>query len=212
MTEDVARAVAAEGATTVTIGGKECTARALLVREMAEAERICLEGYKRGYIKTVSDNADLVDRRKRDGLIERAVLNAAKWTVLDLPPVPMHVPQRIKVTDKLEAWLIKACGAGRGDSKDRLKTVAASALDEKMLSPELYEELTGDVPPTIRIGYANWWITETLEGKIAMVWLCFRDNGVTREEVADELGRNPGVLAAMVREVEALSVPQAGNG
>ena len=38
----------------------------------------------------------------------------------------------------------------------------------------------------MKVNYVSWWITGTFEGMLTLVWLCFKSNGVTKEEVEED--------------------------
>ena len=103
MPDDMARALGAEGSTTVEIAGKQCTVRPLSLQELTEAERDCLERYKRSYLKTFSDNRDLIPNYET--VIQQKMDEAAKWDVDDLPTKNAYDPAAIKINKALRRWL-----------------------------------------------------------------------------------------------------------
>ena len=72
--------------------------------------------------------------------------------------------------------------------------------------------MTGGKPLKVKVPYVSWWITGSFDGMITLIWTCFKHNGVSREDVARELGRNEALLTELSREIETLSVPAVGNG
>lgn len=211
--DDTARALGAGGSATVTIAGKECTARPLSARELAELERICVQEYKDGYLDTIGRNIKrLPDKSRRNAYMEEQMAKAAAWTVRDLPTAKSYDPARIKMSDKLSVWIKETFDLNGEADPDQMMQYAAVALDQGMMNEEEYTERTGAPAPSMRVGYVNWWMTGCFDGAIAFIWVCFRDNGVTREEVASEMGKRRGGLMKMVREIESLSVPDVGNG
>ena len=212
MPDDVARAVGA-GGRTVTIAGKDCTPRPLSVKELTEVERDCVERYKRAFVKTFSDNADLLPRKESQRIIQERMEEAGKWDVDDLPPKYAHDPAGVSLTKELKRWLVDAWDMN-GEERDvqKLKNLCVAALDQKMLDGKQYSKMVGKLPVKRRVSYVNWWISGSYDGMITFVWVCFKHNGVTRDEVALEMGRNPRLLTELQREIETLSVPAAGNG
>ncbi len=211
--DDLARSVGAGGGLTVTIAGKECTVRPLGIREMNEVERDCLQRYRRQYLETYSANLDLFPEGDRNRLMEAKTEQAARWDVGSLPPKFAHDPGRIKITEGLKDWLAKNVDVKDGTSDLQLRRLAAVALDQELLSDAQYEELcVSGKPPRMKVSYVNWWITGCFDGMITFIWTCFRHAGVTRDQVAEELGNNLGKMVEVSREIERLSAPQAGNG
>ena len=213
MSDDTARALGAGGSTPLMIAGKECVARPLSARELAEVERICVQEYKDNYLDTLSRNIKrLPDKSRRNAMMEEELIKVANWTVRDLPTAKAYDPNRVNLTDKLKSWIKENYDLNGEADSDRLARYAAAALDQGMLDELDYTEMTGKSAPSVRVGYVNWWVTGSYDGAIAFVWVCFRDSGVTREEVAAEMGKSQSSLMRMVQEIEGLSVPEVGNG
>lgn len=220
--EDVARALGAGSTDTILINGKECSVRPLTVKELTEVERDCLKRYKRSYIETYSENADLLGEEEGKQLVREKIDEAAKWDVSSLPPKYACDDSKIQVTDILKSWLKENIGFSEKDQngaeipkqaiEKRLKRLAAYAIDADMLSVDDFKKFTGESPVRQKVGYVNWWITGTFDGMLTMVWMAVRQGGVTKEEVATELGKNPSLLTYFAREIERLSAPDVGNG
>ena len=209
MPEDTARALGASGMTTVEIAGKQCQVRPLGIKELTEVERDCIERYRRSYLKTFADNTDLLSNNFS---IVEEFQKAAKWDIDDLPAKTAYDPASLKITKGLKKWLNEKDLVEGKVTNNQLKTLTATCLDKEMLSVKEYIELTQSNPISVNIPYVNWWITGSFEGMITFIWTCFKDNGVTRDEVAVELGNNPLLASELSREIEQLSVPTAGNG
>ncbi len=232
MPEDMARALGASGPLTITIADKECQVRPLGVRELTEAERDCLERYRRSYIKTFVDNADLMPNGQMV-LVEK-METAARWDIGDLPPKTAYSVDHVKVSGELRDFLQEIFSLKKPPTKaekrkmssqeyatllkeskltdERWRRLAVNSLDNGTLSPEKFEELAGALPVKGSIPYVNWWITGCFEGMITFCWVAFKLNGVSREQVADALTDRPAMLVELSREIEKLSAPQAGNG
>lgn len=214
MSDDVARAVGASGATTINIAGKECTVRPMSIRELTEVQRECVKRYKREYLETFSNNVDLLPKSERTKFIIEKHEEAAKWDIDDLPHKYAYDISGIEMNRALRKLLTDLFGIDDKTSKNvvRMKQLCVSALDQGMLSSNQYRKLVGNPPVRVRVPYVNWWITGCYEGMITFVWVCFRHDGVTWEDVADELGKNPQMLAELTREIEHLTAPAVGNG
>ena len=222
MADDVARAIGAGLPEEIIIAGKSCRIRPLSIRELTELERDCLARYRRSYLQTYSENLDLLGNGDRQALMRSKFDEAARWDISDLPTKFVYDPKRLEVTPELVVWLqrnldysdVQADGTQFPEAVKELVRcrTTAVALDSGLLSEEEYEELTGKRPRKATVGYVNWWTTGCFDGMISMAWGCFKDCGVTRDEVAFELGRNPTLNANLTREIEHLSSPSVGNG
>jgi len=210
MPDDMARALGAGSSTTVKIGGKDCTVRPLNIRELTEAERDCLQRYRRSYLETWQQNLDLLPEGSE--MLRTKIEEAARWDVDDLPPKWAYDPRQIELTAGLKKWVKGEMNLEGKADNDRLQRLVTTALDQGLLSEKKYMELAGKEPKKAKVPYVNWWITGSFDGMITFVWLCFRPNGVTREEVIDALGDNPSLLADTSRQIEELSSPASGNG
>lgn len=217
MSEDVARAVGAASPRTVTIAGKECRLRPLGIRELTELERECLRQYRRQYVQTYADMADMLP----DGaaLIRKKVDEAAGFTVQTLPEKRSYLTGDVQVDQKILDWAENehpGLGLHRLSSKEAkdnaVRNVLASSLDSGILNEEEYTNLTGKKPVCQKIGYVGWWLTGSINGMVEVLYTVFRDSGVTRDQIMDELGQNPALLADLSRDIEHLSVPDTKNG
>ncbi len=222
MADDVARAVGAEGPEAITIAGKECIVRPLTLKELSGVERECLQMYKRQHLETYSRNLDLLDEADASNIMIRQLEIVALWDISDLPTKSVYDPIQVKISDGLKLWAVDNLAVVLTDSKgedmedkkinDLVRANVATALDSQVLSDELYENLTGEVPKKTKVNYISWWITGSFEGMLTLVWMCFKHCGVTKEEVEDAMGIDPGILAYFARSIEHLSTPAVGNG
>lgn len=223
MSDDVTRAVGGKDPEPVKIAGKECFVRGLSIRELGEVERECLKQYKRKYLETFSDNYDLLPPDvDKFALMKEKMEEAAKWDVDDLPLRYAYDPDSLRTNGKLEDWAAKNVDFKTVDEKEkplestllkvRLQRVIAAALDREMLDPKEYTKMTGHTPVKMKIGYANWWITAVYDGMIELIYACFKNQGVTKDQVFDELQKNPTLMVTLSRDIEKLSAPKAGNG
>jgi hypothetical protein len=226
MSDDVARAIGAGGPATITIAGKECRFRPLSVRELSEIERDCLSRYRQSYLATYAESVSLLGDRGQELLLEKIEV-AAKWDVGDLPVKWVYDTAKIVITDALVQWLVEnfqldplhltynEAGPNKARLLNMIRRMAATALDQNSLDDSQYEVLTGQKPKKVRVGYVYWWTTASYDGMVSMIWMCFRDsgpNGVTRDEIASEIGTNPQLLVYASREIEKLTAPSVGNG
>lgn len=212
MSEEMARALGAKGATTVEIAGKQCTVRPLGIQELAEIERDCLERFKRSYLKTFADNKDLL----KDGehILMDKMESSARWDVNDLPIKLAWDADKIIMTEALKKFVVEIFELDGELNDERIKLFTASALDQGLLDETRYRKLSGHKGklPQMMIDYVNWWITGCYEGMITTAWTCFKTDGVTRKEVIDWMLQNKDKLSEVTREIERLSAPAAKNG
>ena len=222
MAGDVGRAVGAADLDPIKIAGKEVHIRGLSIKELTEVERECLKQYKRNYLETYSNNLDLLPEAERVGLLKEKMEEAARWDVGDLPLRFAYDPDTLRTNGQLADWAKKNMDFVDTDDKGapldsqlhdlRLKRVLATALDVEILKPEQYTKMSGHDAARMKIGYVNWWITAVYDGMIAMIYACFKDQGVTKDEVLEALRKNPTMMVSLSREIEHLSAPEAGNG
>lgn len=212
MSEKMARALGAGGSTIVMIAGKECTPRPLGLMELSELERDCLERYKRTYLKTFSDNADLMPKGEGIKLLRDKMEEVATWDVKDLPSKSAYDPKTLSVPKGLRKWFQDKGLVDKETSSEHLKRICATALDQGLLSAKLYKRKTGEEPKNQKIPYVSWWITGCFDGMVSMLWVCFKHNDVTRNQIAEYMADKLGLLANLSREIEHLSAPDVKNG
>ncbi len=212
MSDEVARAVGAASPTPVVINGKECIPRPLGIRELTEVERDCLTKYKRQYLETYQKNLDLLPESDRSNTIQNKFDEVGRWDIDDLPPKYAYDSSAIKVSDTLTEW-IKKYWSLEGDMPTlRICRLTAASLDLGALTEQEYQTMTGVKPAKFKVPYVNWWITGCYDGMVALVWACFRQYDVTRDQVLDSLGNRLSLLSELAREIDRLSAPSAGNG
>ena len=206
MGEGVARTLGA-GDGVFKIAGKECKVRPLGTRELAEVERECLTRYKRNYIKTFTDNIDLLpENTDKDEFLAKKFEAAARWDMDDLPRKNVCDYEQIEVTKKLKARIQEIHNDEKNETDDdRVKKLTASAIDSGTISVDQYKELTGKTAPLVKVGYVNWWISGCVEGMLTLIWMCFKDDGVTYDEVTKALSDNTQMMVMVSRRIEELS-------
>ncbi len=228
MSDDTARALGAgDGGDGITIGGISCTLRPLTAKELAEVTRDCVKQQQQAYLETFGASLKLVPGtdESRAELMRSEIRDVAKWQAADLEPRKAYDATRIKITDDLRAWLSETHNIvtngqvvpdgdtrTRIDDPERLARMAAASLDMGQLKPTAYKVLTGESPASLMIDFVSWWITGSLDGQISLCWHCFKHNGVSRDDVAAEMGMNPAKLIQAARDIEHLSVPSVENG
>lgn len=218
MAGDVARAVGAGSSVTVNIAGKDCVVRPLTIKELGEVEAECLSLYKQSVIKTYQENIDTLvtagmSRPDAMALLERKLEQVSGWDVSDLPHKTAYSVNGIPITPKLRALM-----ASRGEFNDseftdkQVRKILASLLDSGVITEIECRDASGVSPSKVKIGYANWWVTATMDGMCSMVWSCFKHSGVTRDDVIAHFSKSPAAMMDMAREVENATAPSTGNG
>ena len=219
MSEDVARAVGARETMTVSIAGKECQVRPLVIRELAEVQRECLKMYKRQWLETYRDNQDLLDDDERAGLMSRKIDEASQWDIGDLPSKTAFDSTSLKLTKRVKQWIDanvegfkdpKEKAESNGKTDQRYRNAVVTMLDSGELEESEYKKMSGRAARKGEVGYVNWWITGDFDGMITMIWVVFKSYDVTKEQVAKELSF--AKLAEVSRAIENLTVPAVGNG
>ena len=208
----MARAVAASSPLAVDIGGKQCYARPLSLRELTEVERDCVDRFKSGYLRTFANNIHMIPEALRESMMREKFEQAARWDVDDLPVKFAYDSDQVILTNKLKAFIGKEFGLVKETDDAKYKRIVAAALDQGTMTEEQYEKLTGKPIKKDKVPYVAWWITGSVDGQITFIWMAFKHGGVTREQVADAMAENPALFLEMANEIERLSAPKLGNG
>jgi len=216
MAEDVARVLGAS-AGTLMIGDVECKVRPLTIIELTELERTCLKMYKREYLSTYSDNADLLPDGAGERLLREKMDEVSLWTLEDLPTKEVYDVSKIKINGSISKWLTDSFdytpvkNASKEKVKRQKQEIIATCLESEDLSVELYTKLTDDVPRKHKVGYSSWWITGSHAGQLEMICKCFEGNPVTRSDIILAVSKNPQLMIELSRTIESLSAPEMGN-
>jgi len=206
MSDKVARAIGA--GEMIEVDGKEYMIRPVSMKHLKEVQTEALRYYKRQFLKTFTDNADLLGDKATD-ILTAKMEEASRWDINDLPAKYINDVSVIKMNEHLVSWLKEKYG-NISDSKNIQLAMVASALDAGEMSKDDILQLTGRVPPRVKVPYDAWWITATYEGMATMVWAGIGgpDSGVSREEVQ---GWSVSKLHEAVTLTEKLTTPAVGN-
>jgi len=211
MGDATARALKAPSPMVVKFGDKECQVRPLGVQELTEAERECLKNYRRNYLETWVENADLLENS--EGMLQEKMELAARWDVDDLPKKTAYDPVSVEITERLKSFVGNYLSLELKSLSDkRTKQLTAGLLDQGSLTIQEYKELTDKNIRSVKIPYVNWWVTGSFDGMSTFIWLCFRKYGVMKEEVLSKISKEPALLIELSREIERLSTPAVENG
>lgn len=205
-----ARVLAAGDSIDVVVGKKTKTykLRPIGVQHLCDLEAEALRYYKRQYLRTFSDNADLLGK-SGNGLVEAEMRRVARWDLHDLPQKDAYDVSRVPVTDELRAWVEEAYGEVPEEDREVLSLVSVSLDSEKLSSAEL-EKLSGRKPLKGRVRYDQWWVTASMNGMVLWIYTSVRYEHpeVTKEDVL----RWPfSKIAEASRKVEALTSAEMGN-
>lgn len=213
MADDVARAVGAGSNTSLVINGKTCKIRPLTIKELAEVERDCLKKYRRSYLSTYAENIEFLPENVQSDLMEKKMEEAARWDVSDLPTKPSHDPGKVKMTPELRKHLEEDLDLIDSEADEaKAKRLGSIALDQGLLSDVDYQKLTGEKPKLTPINYAQWWISSSFEGRIALITACLSPCGVSEDEIIESMREDPAAALRIASDIEALSTPKVGNG
>ena len=213
MSEAMARAVGAKSPMVVKIGKKECRVKALSIRELMEVERDCVDQYKREYIKTYTDNIDLLPEKDRGRVVQTKFEEVARMDKEDLPLKFTYNSEHVSVTKQLRQYMTQQFNMDKGSTDKTFQLMTAAAMDQGILSEEKYKELTnGAKIVKIKVPYVSWWITGCTEGKIAFIWAALKQDGITKDQVWDAIADNISLITEVANEIERLSAPAVGNG
>lgn len=220
MAEDVARAVGAKDGMAVMVDGKECTIRPLSIVELAEIERECVSNYRKEFLQAWKDTLEFFPEDQRLSVMQEKINEAAKFELKTLPVKYAYDPKHIELTNDMRKWIDENMSAwveefkdSRSDRIDQfLRSLAVQALEQGLLSEETYSTLAKKPVKKNKVGYVHWWVSNTMPGRLAVVYPVFRDNGLTREQIKRAVSNGEIKLDVIQEAIQALSVPEAGNG
>ena len=206
MSEKVAKAIGAPSPEPIKINGKEVEIRPIPLKHLVGTQRECLKQFRRRYLENYKDSMDLTGKTQMD--LEAKIDEVGRWDLTNLPFKNAYDSADVVVTPDLIQWLNVNVLKEFVDDDNRIKLIAASALDGGVLTEADYKTLTGEEIKTTPIAYVFWWTTATIEGMVATVHSAVKDQGITKDDVYKELGDNFAKLAELSREIESISKPE----
>jgi hypothetical protein len=214
MSDDVARALGAGGASPFMINGKEVTPKPLNLKQITELQRDCVSQYRLGYLQRIKDGLSFMELDDPRAYMNNLVETSARWDVDDLPSRSVFDTTTTPLTPELESWAKQNVPGYESKKNEVLKRrYIAFALDSELLTEEEYLKRANVPVVKINTGYVNWWVTGTPEGMLAMVWHTVKEDGISKEELGIALVDKQGVFTELSREIESISAPAvAGNG
>jgi len=212
MSEREARALGA--GSTITVKGKEYRLQPLAVQQLCDLEREALKYYKRQYLETYTENADLLGDGAQ-GLIERKYEEAAQWGLDDLPKKTAFDVSRVPVNDRLKAWARAFQEETGGEDEEltdrRVRALITTALDQERLNSKQVKKMTGRMPVQGRVRYDQWWVTGCYEGMVSFIHSSIRHEHptVTKKNIREW---SVASVIESAREVETVTTPDLKNG
>jgi hypothetical protein len=212
MSEKEARALGAGGS--ITVEDKEYILRPIAVQHLCDLEREALEYYKRQYLKTFSDNRDLLGDEFGKLIVEET-RTAARWELDDLPKKKVHDVSRIPITPELKKWAEEFQAEVDGKEEElteaKIRAMLSTALDQEKMKVEKIKEMTGKKPIEGRARYDQWWVTGAMEGMVSFLFnsIRYEHKDVTRDEVR---AWPISSIFEGAKKVEEITAPTIKNG
>jgi phage pi2 protein 07 len=212
MSDKEARALGA--GSSIVVGTEEYKLSPMTMRQLAELQKTAVAYYKRQYLQTYQENADLLGNQ-RDAVLAEKLDEVAKWDIDSIPQKIAYDTSKIVVTDKLKQR-IEALNGGvvfdKEDAKEdkRWKYILASLLDSGQMSAKEVETLTGSVPRRGSASYDMWWITGCPDGMISTVYESVRIHHPRIKKSDVSLWPMAKLMEAS-RIIDQLTTPDVGN-
>lgn len=167
----------------LTIDGIDYMLRPVVIQHLGDLERESLKHYKRQYLETFSENADLISNGEE--LVREQLMHVAKWTIQDLPQREAFDASSIPVTNKLKNWVGEEYSE-TPETDEGIRALVGHALDNEKLTIDKVKELSGAFPRRGRIRFDQWWVTGSKEGMISFIYSSVRRDHpeVKKEDVA----------------------------
>jgi hypothetical protein len=188
---------------------REYRLRPVVAQNLCDLEQDSLEHCKRQYLKTYSQNADLLGDRAKE-LIEQKFEEVASWNLSNLPQKDVFDVSNVPIKNKkIKWWLIEHHGEAPEDASS-IRSLLSTALDNGQLKPEQLKKMTGVGPIRGRVRYDQWWITASMEGMVSFITASIKLDHpeVTKEQVAKWSFVS---IADAARKVEKITVAALGN-
>lgn len=206
------------------VDGAEYRLRPVSIQYLADLQNDALRFYKRQYIKTYTDNDDLLGESK-DTLLQAAFEKMAEMTVSSLPTRRAFSMIGIPVTPKLREYMAQRTQVvadmfsddtyenTKENEKhdDTLRALVSNGLDIGDIEPGIVESLCDKRPRSLMVRYDEWWVTGTFEGQAAFIAASLRSGDEQRVPTKDVLEWPMERIAEASRLVENLTSANLGN-
>ena len=192
---------------TIEVNGKEYKLRPIVAQHLCDLEKEALRHYKRQYLETFSENADLLGNN--NDLLVKKIEAVAKWDLNDLPQKDAFDVSKVPVTDALKKW-VTANTDELPNTDNGIRAVVVNFLDNGRLSPKDVRNLTGKAPLQGRVRYDQWWVTASMNGQVLFILSSIRYDHpeLTKEEIAQWPFSK---IAEAARKVESITSADMGN-
>jgi hypothetical protein len=193
----------------ITVGEKEYNLRPVVAKHLCDLERDALKYWKRQYLTTFSENADLLGNGKGDELIEKEMRRLASMGLNDIEQKTAYDTSKIPITDKLKNW-IKEKYDEVPEEDDTIRALLVTALDQGVITPKDVKRLTDKFPRQGKVRFDQWWITACMEGMISFILssIQFDQKDVTKKDVEQWSFVK---IAEAARKVEEITSAEMGN-
>ncbi len=207
MSERESRALAA--AKTIEVDGKQYKLRPLSLQHLVDLEEEALSHYKRQYLDTFRDNADVFGKDKLN-VLRAEMEKVAKWQLHDLPKKLAYDVSRLPITDAVRRWVEETQGEVP-ETDTAIRALLATALDNEQLTAEQVKQMSGKPPVRGLVRYDQWWVTGSINGMLSFITTSIRSEHpeVTRDAIAAWPFTK---IAEAARLVEGSTSASMGNG
>lgn len=187
---------------------KQYKLRPVVAQHLCDLEREALKEYKRQYLSTFTENADLLPNGA--DLITQKFEEVARWDFSDLPKKNAFDVSHILPGDEVKAW-IKTNFGECPEADNAIRAVLVTSLDNGKLKPDELATLCGGKKPrqgTVR--YDQWWVTASMAGMVSFITssVKYEHPEMTREKVAQWPFPK---IAEAARIVESITAARVGN-
>ena len=204
----------------VEVDGKEFKLRPIVAQHLCDLEQEALRCYKRQFLQTYAENADLIGDGDGKELVRQKMDEAAQWDLSNLPQKDAYDASRVPISKKLVQWIEKEFGElpklDKTEEKDKtnndqtIRSLLSTALDSGKIKPDEVKEKFGALPRQGRVRYDTWWVTASWEGMISFVLTSARYEHPKMSK--KEIGNWPfSKLVEASRKVEQLTSASMGN-
>jgi hypothetical protein len=192
----------------IEVEGKQYRLRPVRVQSLCDLEKDALAFYKRQYLTTFKENADLIG--VGDEALAKKLDEVARWGLEDLPKREAFDCSSIPVTDALKSRLLEHFET-EIDNDMMFRLFLSTALDTERITVDEVRQLTGKGPRRGLVRYDQWWITSCVEGMVAFIYSSIRQEHpeLTRSDVANWTFAKLTEASSLV---ERLTVASVGNG
>lgn len=195
---------------TANVGGKEYSIKPITLGLLQQLQREAMASYKKSVIATYAESMDALGD-VGPVLLEKKLDEVSKMQIDDLPKRVAYTTNHLPVSGKLRKELVRVFGDDTilEQPEAQVLELLAVAMDQKSVSTEDVEKLTGKRAVVSRIPYDSWWVTASYEGMIALIYTSLsQEHEVSREEIGKWPMKD---IAEVARAVESVTAPDMGN-